>query len=368
MHESPFSARPLLVAVALAAQLLGSAPASAAPPVGGFDAAGRPRVDLSKIPPVDPRSKYTTERVMALAIDRETGQPENPGVFLARQNRGSIGAFREACEYAGMNRDDALVFPGQPGASHLHTYFGVIADAHTTSDGILDAPWSSCAGGLLNRSAYWMPAMIDTKDGTPLKPSSNNVYYKGSYLFPTFTRFAPVPSGLHLISGDATNTDPKKAKGRFICYGPKGENPGWKQTIAAAYADGTCVAGADFVAEIDFPICWDGVNLDSPDHQAHVVGAVQAQKPPFTWRCPATHPVVLPTISYNIHYPVRDAAEVGRWYLASDRYPAPAGSSAHADYFFGWKREIVDTFTKHCLNEQRDCHNYLLGDNLNRLY
>ena len=357
MHERSFLALLLLAATV-----------QAAPPVGGFDPAGMPRVDLSKIPAVDPRSKYTTDRVMALTLDEATGLPENPAVFMARQDRSTIGAFREACEYAGMNQDDALVFPGKPGASHLHTYFGVIADAFTTSKGILNAEWSSCAGGLLNRSAYWMPAMIDTKDGTPLKPSSNNVYYKGSYLFPTFNRFAPVPSGLHLISGDATNTDPKKGRGRFACIGPQGQNPGWRRTIADAYAAGTCVAGADFIAEIDFPICWDGVNLDSPDHQSHVVGAAQGTKGPGNSNCPSSHPVVLPTISYNIHYPVRDSNEVARWYLASDRHPAPAGSSAHADYFFGWKREIVDTFTKHCLNEQRDCHNYLLGDNLKRLY
>ena len=349
-------------------------------PVGGFDASGMPRVDLSKIPPVNPREKYDTDRVMKLVIDPATRLPANPAVFHAVHKPNEIGAFRESCGYAGMNQDDALVFPGRPGASHLHTYFGVIADAKTTTAGILNAAWSTCAGGLLNRTAYWMPSVIDTRDGRPIKPKSNNAYYKSSYEFISKAAGAKdivaVPEGLHLITGNAMNTDPTKAAGRFICLGPKGENPGWKKTITAAFADGTCVPGGDFVMEIDFPNCWDGVNLDSPDHKSHVVrteaypvarSAEQGGRT-FSRRCPASHPKQLPTISYNVHYAIPDAQAVGRWFLSSDRNPACAGCSSHADYFFGWNKKIVETFTEHCLHEQRDCHNFLLGDNLTRLY
>lgn len=345
-----------------------AAPDGACTPVGGFDAMGMPRVDKAKIPAADQAQQYTTNRIKTLALNPD-GTVANPSVFYAYQYLTTIGAFRESCGFAGMNFDDALVFPGVVGGSpHLHTYFGVFANANTTSATIRSAPWSTCAGGTLNNTAYWMPALIDTKDGTPLKPKSNNVYYKGSYFFPTYTQLAAVPVGLHLVAGNAANTDPAKGSGRFICYGPKGENPGWKQTIAAAFADGTCVPGGDFTMEIDFPLCWDGVNLDSPDHKAHVISPPQQQSAPFLRYCPADHPVHLPQISYNIHYTIPDSTAVSRWYLASDHYPAPAGTSAHADYLMGWDKATVDTFTKHCLNEQRDCHNYLLGDNVNMLY
>ena len=341
-----------------------------ADPVGGFDAMGMPRVDKSKIPMADPAQQYTTDRIQPLPLNPD-GTIFNPSVYEAVQNLSTIGAFRESCNFAGMNNDDALVFPGQPGVSHLHTYFGVLSDANTTSANIRSAPWSTCAGGTLNKTAYWMPALIDTKDGTPLKPASNNVYYKGSYFFDAATdapRIVPVPVGLHLIVGSAANTDPAQGSARFICYGPSGENPGWKRTIAAAYADGTCVPGGDFNIEIGFPICWDGVNLDSPDHRSHVVDPVQLMRAPFTWSCPADHPARLPTISYNIHYTIPDSTAVSRWYLSSDHYPAPAGTSAHADYLMGWDEATVKNFTTHCINEQRDCHNFLLGDNLHMLY
>lgn len=347
------------------------------PGIGGFDVTGMPKVDMSKIPAVDPAEKYTTNRIQPLSIDPATNLPANPSLFMAYQNLTDIGAFREACGYAGMNKDDAIVFPGKVGASHLHTYFGVFADANTTSDGIVNSAWSTCAGGLLNRTSYWMPTMIDTLDGTPLKPSSINVYYKGSYYFDAATdapKIVPVPSKLHLIAGNSGNVDPRNSAATFTCLGPNGENPGAKNTISAAFSDGTCVPGGDFVMSIGFPICWDGVNLDSPDHKSHVLQPVQIKVTnadgslSFPMVCPTGYPVRLPTVTYNVHYTIPDNKAVKRWYLSSDHYPALPGSSAHADYFFGWDAATVETFTKHCLNEQRDCHNYLLGDNLNMLY
>jgi len=309
---------------------------------------------------------------MKLPIDPATREPANPSVFLARQNLDDIGAFRETCGYAGMNFDDALVFPGQSGASHLHVYFGVLADANTSSATIRSAPWSSCAGGTLNNTAYWMPAVIDTKDGTPQKPTSNNVYYKCPYGWRTKTigcmNIVSVPVGLHLIAGNAANKDPAKSASRFVCLGPDRKNPGWKRNFAAAFADGTCLPGGEVVIETDLPNCWDGVNLDSPDHKSHVVNAVATGRGGLA--CPATHPKQLPSISYNIHYAIPDDQAVSRWRLSSDRYdPAlPGGLSSHVDYLMGWEPKIVDMFTQHCLHEQRDCHNYLLGDNVSRLY
>lgn len=45
--------------------------------------------------------------------------------------------------------------------------------------------------------------------------------------------------------------------------------------------------------------CWDGVNLDSPDHKSHVAypetGTFETTGP-----CPASHPVRLPQLMYEI--------------------------------------------------------------------
>lgn len=45
--------------------------------------------------------------------------------------------------------------------------------------------------------------------------------------------------------------------------------------------------------------CWDGVNVDSPDHKAHVAypttGSFET-----TGSCPLTHPVRLPQLMYEV--------------------------------------------------------------------
>jgi len=49
-----------------------------------------------------------------------------------------------------------------------------------------------------------------------------------------------------------------------------------------------------------FPSCWDGKNLDSPDHQSHV--AYQSGSALAGDQCPATHPVRIPQVMYEIMY------------------------------------------------------------------
>jgi len=54
-----------------------------------------------------------------------------------------------------------------------------------------------------------------------------------------------------------------------------------------AFPNRTCAEG--IMSSLRFPTCWDGVNLDSPDHMAHMsypeTGTFESAGP-----CPATHP------------------------------------------------------------------------------
>ena len=53
-------------------------------------------------------------------------------------------------------------------------------------------------------------------------------------------------------------------------------------------------------ATVIFPSCWDGKTLDSPDHKSHVAyadGSALAGD-----KCPATHPVRIPQVMYEIMY------------------------------------------------------------------
>ena len=109
---------------------------------------------------------------------------------------------------------------------------------------------------------------------------------------------------------------------------------------------------------IYFPQCWDGVNLDSPDHKSHMAYPTAGRG------CPSSHPVALPEITFNIVYPVRQANAAANWRLASDNYSSslPAGYSAHGDWFNGWRQDILDTFVSNCDRTALDCGSHLLGD------
>ena len=271
-----------------------------------------------------------------------------------------IGAFRTSCAYSHMGFDDPIVYPGQPGASHLHTFFGnSLTSAATTAESLRSTGNSTCRGGTVNRSAYWVPTMIDTTTGRPVVPDNAQIYYKRGYQVSTSTPIKAMPTGLRMIAGNPTNTTPVAVGYRFRCQGgPNNSNDQYGTSIPS------CDAGAQMVQEIFFPQCWDGRNLDAPDHKSHMSYPVQLSQSPFTWSCPASHPVVLPQVAFNVAYTVPSPGAAKAWRLASDMYDRslPAGYSSHGDWFNGWNVEVSDAWARACVDARRDCHSHLIGD------
>jgi len=67
-----------------------------------------------------------------------------------------------------------------------------------------------------------------------------------------------------------------------------------------------CAGGIRSV--ITFPTCWDGVNLDSADHKSHVAypvkGSVTDRFDYDGGTCPASHPVKVPQVMYEVVWDV----------------------------------------------------------------
>ncbi|MCW7538732.1 DUF1996 domain-containing protein [Aquabacterium sp. A7-Y] len=260
------------------------------------------------------------------------------------------GAFRTVCGYTHMAFDDPIVFPGQPGRSHLHAFFGNTgANGNSTAESIAGSGNSSCRGGTVNRTAYWVPAMIDTREGRPLKPLDGMFYYKTGYAGIAPRDIQAFPPGLRMIAGNAKNESPS-GPFRYKCVGANAEH------LAGASIQ-NCPVGSELWMEVFFPQCWDGRNLDSADHKSHMAD-------PVGGRCPATHPVPVPQITFNIRYAVTEPDAPLHWRLSSDMYDAskPGGYSAHGDWWNGWKPDIQDTWIRHCDQAALDCHAHLLGD------
>jgi len=268
-----------------------------------------------------------------------------------------IGQFRIPCGYSHMAFDDPIVYPGRPGAAHLHTFFGNTGtNAASTEQSIRDTGSSTCQGGTINRTAYWVPSMVDTATGKPIAPDFAVFYYKQGYTLAPSSIIQPMPAGLRMIAGDPTNSKPGSPGVRFKCIGgPNNSNDQYGSEIP------NCDVGALVIQEIFFPQCWDGKNLDSPDHKSHMSYVVQLTG---GYTCPSTHPVALPQVTFNISYTVQTKDSAKAWRLSSDTYDTslPAGYSSHGDWFNGWKKDISDLWNAACVQATRDCHAHLIGD------
>lgn len=58
--------------------------------------------------------------------------------------------------------------------------------------------------------------------------------------------------------------------------------------------------------------CWDGKNLDSPNHQSHVAYG-QGSGATGGGACPSTHPVKLPQVMYELMWNVTTFADKSLW-------------------------------------------------------
>lgn len=292
-----------------------------------------PYIDRTKIPAR--ATGYSVERIQ-------------PTTDTPRASDGT-GAFRTMCGFSHMNFDDPLVYPAQPGAAHLHVFFGNTGvDANSNESSIATSGNSTCRGGIANRTGYWVPAMIDTRDGTPIKPLDSHFYYKTGYNGIPPSQVQPLPLGLRMIAGDAKSSGPQTRSARFKCITAD-------KLVGSSIQN--CPVGDELWQEIFFPQCWDGKNLDSPDHKSHMAY-------PSGGRCPSTHPVAVPEITFNIRYLVTEANAPTRWRLSSDMYPAtqPGGYSSHGDWLNGWQQSIMDTFVRRCDQPAVDCASHMLGD------
>jgi hypothetical protein len=293
------------------------------------------QVDASKIPVGHPG--YGDVRTYY-----HSGQPSVAGE--------GVGAFRITCRYSHMAFNDPIVYPGQSGRSHLHAFFGNTGvTANSTTDSIANSGNSTCAGGILNRSAYWVPPLIDTRNGAPVQPSGGIWYYKTGYRGVTAQQIQVMPRGLRIIAGNMNARSAAEAPHQaWTC-----DVTNTTQKTVPLSCPGTTI----FMTVV-FPQCWDGVNLDSPNHQSHMAYADGG--------CPSSHPVALPEITLNIYYLLDDLASLPHLRLSSDMYDSsiPAGWSIHADWWDGWDPVAKQRMVNNCSAMPADCGTDHLGDNI----
>jgi hypothetical protein len=296
-------------------------------------------------PYVDPRLQMGARRGYAREV-------LGPSLGAHQWRPGPGGEFRISCHVSHMGFEDPILAPGRE-FWHHHTFAGnARVDRHTKD--MRDKPDAGlCAGGNINRTAYWFPSVIDTRFGMPIVPAGTMIYYKGDP--------DSLPSkNLRMITGDPMRKTPRDPNvfpvSMWTCYLPDGKTltQGLQDEIPAA-----CPVGGRIVWTVGFPQCWDGQNDDAADHKSHVWSRAHNKPGMALLRndCPATHPKRLFDLVINVHYLVRHGDDVSRWRLSSDAYEwsKPAGYSAHADWWNGWDMEFLAAIKRECHDKNRNC-------------
>ena len=240
---------------------------------------------------------------------------------------GGLATFKVQCGSSHVLADDPIVHPSMPGMSHLHQFFGNdTTNAASTAASLLGQRTTCTAAS--DASAYWTPMLY--QDGTPVPAVGATVYYRaGTHRVPASVQ--PFPAGLRMIAGDAAAPSPLPVDAvAWMCQGQM--NP---QASPPA-----CGAGGTLVAQVRFPDCWDGVNLDSPDHKSHMAYTVNGF-------CPSNYPVPVPLLEYNVAYRTSGGPGVT---LASG-----APYTFHADFFNAWNQGALTDFVSFCLRTGKVC-------------
>lgn len=284
-----------------------------------------------------------------------------------------VGAFRFLCGPGQLSYDDPIVYPKQPGKAHLHQFFGNIeANAHSTYETLRKSGDSTCMNAL-NRSAYWMPAMLDGK-GNVVRPDHVAIYYKRRPKSDPFCTSAAkgcvgIPRGLRFIFGwDQSRPDQEQpenaSKFNFKCV--QGDHPVTESFPDMVEVAKVCGAGQRLMAVIATPQCWDGVNLDSPNHRSHLADMQRGASTNWQNRCPDTHPWIIPQFTMGVSYSIVVGDQPQLWHLSSDLMLPPdrrrPGSTFHSDYFEGWEDRIRLRWEAGCLDGMLNCSDGDLGD------
>ncbi len=251
----------------------------------------------------------------------------------------SAGDFPEhvnwvaVCSVTKRALDDPIVFPGQPGKSHDHTFSGSLAiNPSSTAEELLRSATNCTNSG--DKSSYWMPTLL--VNGKPHLPYQVRAYYRARTR--DTTQLQPIPFGLKMLAGDMMATSPQDARiAGFQC-----RIEGHGATVKKQSLPPQCGSKALFEMSVTFPNCWDGKNLDSPDHRSHMSYA-------SGYKCDSAHPVQIPQLTLAERF--APGTTGGKITLTAMNSPL----TLHADFFNAWDPRSLDALMKYCIYAHRFC-------------
>lgn len=255
-----------------------------------------------------------------------------------------------------VERADPIVNPGKV-SGHLHTIMGGNGFDFTMDYNSTQASTCSSCTVIGDNSNYWTPTLFfQHPDGTfesVDQVGGATVYYlqRGG----PDEKLKAFPPGFRMLAGNPFKRTPgNDFASQAISYACLDYN-GPAKAETPNFPNYNCPNGLR--AQVFFPSCWNGKDLDSPDHMSHVSYPANSYN---SGPCPPEFPVHLISIFYEIIWDTGKFSS--QWY--GDGQPFvwsmgdPTGYGGHGDFVMGWDPELLQSAVDQCTNDSgrvEDC-------------
>ncbi|KAG7147381.1 putative fungistatic metabolite like protein [Verticillium longisporum] len=246
-----------------------------------------------------------------------------------------------------VQRADPIVNPGAL-AGHVHTIMGGSAFNFTMSYD--DAVSSACSTCKVRQdlSNYWTPNLYYESENGKFEAVKQLggmlVYYlqRSDSRDPEYENgLLAFPPGFQMLAGDPSlrsfgDTLEQRAIS-YVCLGVSGPE-------THQFPPQNCPYGLR--VQVMFPSCWDGHNLDSPNHKSHMAYPSLVDN----GVCPTSHPKRFITLFYEVTFQIDDFKD--KWYKDTPPFVYsngdPTGYGLHGDFVNGWDTDVLQSAITNC--------------------